>query len=165
MFDSAEERTRRDLFAVYYWGSDAGPAVSVVIPRAGPADARGPVPQTLQEVLGRSKPPPVRYRQKTGIPVGPDHRKTIEAYFAGLPAGTSERTMLVKPVRQPEGFEASRPDRVWPTRVRILHVSASGEAKTLDYLKGDATLLPDDVPSGGAALAALDQLFLELAGK
>jgi hypothetical protein len=73
--------------------------------------------------------------------------------------------MPVKPVREPEGFEADRLDRVSPTRVRILHVSASGEAKTLTYLKGDATLLPTNVPSGGAALAALDQLFLDLARK
>lgn len=162
LFDSPEERARRDLLAVYYWQTADGGAVSVVVPRQGPAETRGEVGPEMRKLLaGFSSSSPFKPRwRKTGIPVDATHRNAIDGYFAGLPAGTTERALALKPVPVQDGFESVRMEKAPLTRVRILHVSAGGELKTLKIVKGDAGDLPADVPQGGATLNTVDELFL-----
>ena len=41
LFDSPEERARRDLLVFYYSEADDGTVISMTVPRRGPAEARG----------------------------------------------------------------------------------------------------------------------------
>ena len=162
LFESPEARVRRDLHALSYSESDEGILTSIVIPRTGAAECRAEFPQHFVDALRRVDAR-IDPRMRFDVPVDQAQRETIETFFAGLPAGASEQ-VLVKDVKADPSGKVTLPAEVFTgtTKVRVLHLSNRGEVKTLTYTKGFAEDLPAGVPPGGAALEALDKLFLSL---
>jgi hypothetical protein len=165
LFDSAEERARRDVLLFYHSEADDGTVISVTVPRQGPGESRGVLGAKLRPFLV-AWPSRLPSRWSTeDIPVEDVHRRTMNQVFAGLPGGVSERILAAGPAPKPTGdlspdVEGESTGRA---RVRILHVSATGEIKTLTLLKGR----PDVLPSGGTPadgpVKSLDSMLLRLA--
>jgi len=166
LLERPEERARRNLLAFYYSEADDGTVISVSVPRQGPGESRGepgrkmgPLPASFPRGL------PSRWRTED-IPVADAQREMIDGIFAGLPAGATERTLAAEPAPKSTGDLA--PDveaapSTGPTRVRILHVSAAGESKTLTLFKGRPQVLPAGTAPAGESLAKLDAMFVTFA--
>jgi hypothetical protein len=159
LFDSPDVRARRNLLAFYYSEADDGTVISVSVPKQGPAESRGELGRKMSPLLAsfpRGLPP--RWRTED-IPVADAQRELIDGIFAGLPAGTTERTLAAGDLGP--DVEVAPPNG--PARVRILHVSAAGETKTLTLIKGRPEVLPAGRSPAGESLARLDAMFLTLA--
>jgi hypothetical protein len=159
LFDSAEARARRDVHALYYSDAPGLGVASVLALRSGTAESHfEPDPKFLEvwRIMGKT-PPPV-HTHRTGLPVSAAQRAQIDAFFAQAPAGASVWSLAPEP--PPDAFERRRESDL--TTFRILHVSASGEAKTLTVHKGWPDHLPEGARPGGDALAALEKLFIAI---
>jgi len=172
LFDDAAERAKRDVSTIYYL-ENAVVVVSVIIGPRGPAEACGEWSQAAYERMRRRGIGASRRFDQDSV-VQPSDRDAIEAYFAGLPAGASERTLSTDPKPPPDysrlkgvpgrycifgpDTEVERVPAV-PSRVRILHVSKSGELKTLTVFRTASKDFPPGVSPGGDALESLDRMF------
>lgn len=165
LFDSAEERAKRDLFAFYYCETLNGGVFSIVVPRSGPAESVAEIRAEVVEAM-RGAGTGVRRRMRGGGPVDDKHREAIEGFFAGLPPGLSERTLATDVTPKPSGGFEPEVERLPqpPARVRILHVSGTGEVKILTLHKAESKSLPAGVEAGGATTWTIDELFRWLGG-
>lgn len=177
LFENAGERARRRVSTVYYF-ENANAVFSVVIPNAGDAEVHGEWSQAAMDTFSRVGAGTNRRFDQEGV-VTAGQRDSLEEYFAGLPAGTSERTLSADPKPRPavERKDFSRDtcifyaetegDRVpfapAPARIRILHVSKTGETKTLRVLLAASKELPEDVTPGGEPLEPINWMMLRIA--
>lgn len=176
LFENAGERAKRDVSTIYYL-ENARVVVSVVIGQTGPAEACGEWSQAACERMRRRGIGASRRFDQDSVVEAAD-RDAIEAYFAGLPAGASERTLSTDP-KPPPNYDHLKTGRgPWcffgpdtevqrvpavPSRIRILHVSKSGEVKTLTVFRTASKDFPAGVPPGEKALEALDWMFSHFA--
>jgi hypothetical protein len=162
LFDSPEERRRRDLFAVCYSESAEGVVISIVIPRNGPADCRAEFPEEFVDAMRRGGTRVDRRMRREAV-VDETQRAAIDGFFAGLPASGSE-WILAKDVQADSSGKVTFPVEliIGTSKVCILYQPKAGEPKTLVYWKGIEEELPSGKMPGGAALQAIDKLFFSL---
>ena len=176
LFENGDERARRGVSTVYYL-ENVNALFSVVVPQAGAAEVRGEWSQAAMDTwsrigLGMSR----RFDHESVVTSG--QRDALEEYFAGLPAGTCERTLSADPKPPPslERKESSRfclfyseteteraPFAPAPARIRILHVSKTGETKTLRVLMAPSKELPAVGAPGGEPLERINWMMLRIA--
>jgi hypothetical protein len=171
LFDSAEERAKRDVFLVYY-SESADVVASVVISREGRAELRGEYSQATVQRMRQVGFPMSRRFESQGA-MAPAHREAIDLYFAALPAGISKRALSTDPKemsaeerkRMPPPYCGPETERMHPlpkSTVRVLHLSGTGEVKTLWVFKAASKDLPAGVEVGGATLETIDRMILSI---
>jgi len=175
LFENAGERAKRNVSTLYYL-ENANVVFSVVVPNAGSAEACGEWSQAAYDRMRRRGIGVSRCFDQDSV-VEAAERDAIEAYFAALPAGASERTLSADP-KPRQGADAKvtagppcvftsdtdgRPGLAVPARIRILHVSRSGETKTLRVGMALSKDLPAGAATGDERLDALNRMFLRIA--
>jgi hypothetical protein len=175
LFENADERTRRAVSTVYYF-ENARAVFSVVLPRRGPAEVHGEWSQAAVENF-RRRGIGLSRRFSHERDVASAQRDALEEYFAGLPAGASERTLSLDPKppsaapRKESSNDVciydieteSEPRAPAPARVRILHVSNGGETKTLTVILALSHKLPAGVAAGGELLETIHRRMQRIA--
>jgi hypothetical protein len=177
LFENAEERAKRDVSTIYYF-ENVYAVFSVVIPQTGPAEVCGEWLEATVENWRRMGFATSRRRYDHDRAVESDLRNAIEDYFAGLPAGTSERTLSLDPKPPPDNSDLKRGPGPYcifgpeteierrpaaPSRVRILHVSKGGEMKTLRVLMAPSKEFPAGLQPGGEPLQTIDEKIRRIA--
>jgi hypothetical protein len=170
LLTDAQERARRDVLALYYSEDRHGTQVSIVIPRTGVAEARAEL-GTREDSLGFRRTVIhqgfVERIQRKEVPVTSDQREALEARFSALPPGESEWTQEhpASPPRPrfPGCGPETETERV-PVTIRMVHVSRTGEVKTVIVYRGNPKGTPPVARPGGEPVSALQESFMSLFG-
>lgn len=160
LFESADERARRDLLALYSFGNPDTGFGCIHITQGGIAEVHfEPGPALLKTPFFRAD---ALSRHTEGIPVDSEVLATIERIFDALPSDESTWAVVEKRPPEDSGFCPPRGGG-GSSRYRTLHVSKTGEPKFVTVYRGPPGTFPQEARPAGPGLAGLGEIFLRIA--
>lgn len=169
LLEDAEERSRRDVLAVYYSEGDDGTKTSIVVPRSGDAEfrselgTRGFSGMFHNSLVQQGHAP---RRERRTVPVRPEQRAALEERFAALPGGETEWTLPApegaRVIHGPGFGPETESELPAPVTLRMVLVSRTGELQTVKVQVSNRKAVPASAKPGGEPVSALRKSFQSL---